>query len=226
MQMVKMNAIIAGTAAAILLVLIAGQSPVHGDEGYREGGGGYFMVGQDLLNIDNLNSRFEDSGYHDFSGNFISLGGGGHGVHGRLIIGGEGHGLIGTESYENVISEKKYDTSITAGFGFFNIGYEVFSTGNLGVYPLIGLGGGGLSIFITEKGVDTFDEVLEEPGRGSILSTGGFLLTRISHQEPTAKAYKPMSTALRLKNVLNILQVCLRAFSFARLVSMGLYPFS
>ena len=51
-------------------------------------------------------------------------------------------------------------------------------------------------------------------------------LTRIYHQEPTAKAYKPMSTALRLKNVLNILQVCLRAFSFSRLVSMGLSPFS
>jgi len=45
------------------------------------------------------------------------------------------------------------------------------------------------------------------------------VLARISHKLPTAAKDKRISTALRLKKVLNVLQVRLRAFSFTRLVS-------
>jgi hypothetical protein len=139
----------------------------------KEGGGmGYFMFGGSIIDIKALNSRLEDKGYSKISDNFISFGGGGHGVINRVIIGGEGHGLIGKE-----ITSKSYKTSIDAGYGFFNLGYIVYSTEDLRVYSLLGLGGGGMSLNIVEKGIlPSFDEVLDNPQRGVELSTGGFLL--------------------------------------------------
>jgi len=47
-------------------------------------------------------------------------------------------------------------------------------------------------------------------------------LARISHGQSTVVAESPMSTALHLKNDLDVLKVRLRPFSCARLVSTGL----
>jgi hypothetical protein len=54
---------------------------------------------------------------------------------------------------------------------------RVYSTEDLRVYPLLGLGGGGMSLNIVERGTSpSFDEVLDDPKRDVELSTGGFLL--------------------------------------------------
>jgi hypothetical protein len=137
-----------------------------------KGGMGYFMFGGSTIDIEALNSRLEDKGYSKISPSFISLGGGGHGIIGRWIMGGEGCGLIGRE-----VTSKGYKTSIEAGYGFFSLGYIVYSKEALRVYPLLGLGGGRMSLNIVEKGTSpSFDEVLDNPKRGIELSTGGFLL--------------------------------------------------
>jgi len=148
---------------AIFLCAVA-----HAQEG---GGMGYFMVGSSIMDIKALNSRLEGKGYPALSDKFISSGGGGHGIIGRMIIGGEGHGLIGKE-----VTSESYEISIGAGYGFFNVGYIVYSTGNLRVYPLLGVGGGGMELRIVEKGSLSFDETLDNPKRMAVLSTGGFLL--------------------------------------------------
>lgn len=138
----------------------------------KEGGGrGYFMFGGKIIDIKSLNSRLERKGYSKLSDNFISLGGGGHGIIGRVIIGGEGHGLIGRET-----TSGSYKTSIGAGYGFFNFGYIVYSSKRLSVYPLLGLGGGGMSLEIIEREPISFDEVLDNPKRSAELSICGFLL--------------------------------------------------
>lgn len=135
------------------------------------GGGGYFMFGWNLLDIEELNSKLENKGYSALSDNFISFGGGGHGIINKLIIGGEGHGLIGQE-----VTSGNYKSSLSVGYGFFNLGYIIISAGNLKVYPLLGLGGGGMSLRIIEKTPLSFDELLDNPKRMAELSTGGFLL--------------------------------------------------
>lgn len=136
------------------------------------GGRGYFMVGGNIIDIKSLNLRLEKKGYSKLSDNFISLGGGGHKIIGKVIIGGEGHGLIGRET-----TSRSYKTSIDVGYGFFNFGYIVYSTKGLGVYPLLGLGGGGTTLEIVEKEtIPSFDDVLNNFKRSAELSTGGFLL--------------------------------------------------
>lgn len=136
------------------------------------GGMGYFMIGIGSLDIDGVNTRLEAAGMSTFSNNFLSLGGGGHSINGNLILGGEGHGMGVGE-----ISEGDYTSSLSVGYGFFDIGYAVYSTDAFYVYPLIGIGGGGMSVRIVERGTSpSFNDVLENPKRGVEISTGGFLL--------------------------------------------------
>jgi len=138
----------------------------------KEGGGrGYFMFGGNIIDIKRLNSKLESKGYSKLSDNFISFGGGGHGIIRKVIIGGEGHGFTGRET-----TSGNYKTSIGAGYGFFNVGYLIYKTGAINIYPILGLGGGGIGVKIIEKGTPSFDEVLDNPKRSAELSTGGFLL--------------------------------------------------
>jgi len=132
---------------------------------------GYFMFGGNIIDIKTLNSKLKNKGYSELSDNFISLGGGSHRIINRVIIGGEGHRLIGRE-----VTSKGYRTSIDIGYGFFNSGYILYSVSDLRIYPLLGLGGGGMNLNIVEKDSPSFDEILTNPKRGATLSTGGFLL--------------------------------------------------
>lgn len=144
----------------------------HGQDLKRGAGGrGYFMVGSSVIDIEELNSRLEAKQYSKLSDKFMSFGGGGHAIMGRLIIGGEGHGLIGKET-----TTGEYKVSLNAGCGFFDLGYMVYSSRGLSLYPLLGIGGGGMSLKIADRQTPTFDEVLENPKRGTELVSGCFLL--------------------------------------------------
>lgn len=165
------------TLMAVMSLFIVGiaQSQEVTSEAKKEEGRGYFMFGGSILDIDGLNSRLESKGYSKFSDNLFSLGGGGHGMINRVIIGGEGHGLFGGEK-ESTISGETYKTSLTVGYGFFNMGYILYSMDDLNIYPILGIGGGGMSVKIAEREAPSFDEVLDNPRRISTLSSGGFLI--------------------------------------------------
>ncbi len=166
-------ALITGVAviASIFLCTPIGAQEVT--KGVKKGGGrGYFLLGGTIIDIKNLNLRLENKGYPKLSGNFISLGGGGHGIIGKVIIGGEGHGLIGRKT-----TSGSYETSIGASYGFFKLGYIVYSAKRLSFYPFLGLGGGGISLEIVKRETaPSFDDVLDNPKRSTKLSTGSFLL--------------------------------------------------
>ncbi len=137
------------------------------------GGGGYFSFGNSVINIDNFNILLQNSGYSKMSDNFVSFGGGGQVISDNVIIGGEGHGLSGKEEYLG----SGYNASISAGYGFFNIGYIVLNVGNLSVYPLLGIGGGGIDVKIYEQTIPSFNDILLNPKKGVQIKTGGFLLS-------------------------------------------------
>jgi hypothetical protein len=139
----------------------------------RSGGSGFFMVGIQNMDLDELNFALTSNGYPDFHDNFFSLGGGGYGVRNRLVIGGEGHALL--QSGETTF-DGGFRTSIAGGFGMFNLGYQVVRTGNLAIYPLIGIGGGGITLSISERVTVDFDDVLDDPGRSARLTTGAFVV--------------------------------------------------
>ncbi len=138
-----------------------------GEHGCR----GFFMFGARIIDLENLSSALERKGYGKFSDKFISLGGGGCGIIGKLIVGGEGHGII-----EKSVYNGDFKTSIRGGYGLFDIGYQIYSKNYMNIYPMIGIGGGGINLRIVERKDQSFDEIIENPRRGSELATDGFLL--------------------------------------------------
>lgn len=171
-----------GTGARVVIsVIIAcflfsttAQGQIFRQRTPESGGMGYSIFGGSTLDIDALNSRLERSGYSAISDNFFSTGGGGHWIFNNgVVIGGEVQTLLGDEAISG-----NYNHSVTAGYGIFNVGYNVYRMNQLRLYPLLGLGGGVLNFKISETPASlSFDEVLENPERSVQLSTGGFLLS-------------------------------------------------
>ena len=60
------------------------------------GGEGYFMMGVQKINIKNLNTILQQYNYPALDENYTSIGGSGYGIVNNFVIGGEGHGLIGS----------------------------------------------------------------------------------------------------------------------------------
>jgi hypothetical protein len=144
----------------------------EGDTGER-GDRAYFMFGGSKIDLKTLNARLESKGYPTFSDNFFSLGGGGYKIINWVVIGGEGHGFLGRET---LTTTGNYKVSLSGGYGFLNVGYLVYSLENLNVYPLLGFGKGKMRLKFVERGVPSFNEVLEDPRRSTEFSTGGFLV--------------------------------------------------
>lgn len=135
------------------------------------GGEGYFMVGMQKIDVKNLNSLLRVYDYPVLDESYTSIGGGGYGLVNNFVIGGEGHGLIGSE-----VSNQNYKVNLTAGYGMFNIGYLLHNDSGLKIFPLVGFGGGGIELRINEKASLDFTDVLSNPKRGSSLSLGGLML--------------------------------------------------
>jgi hypothetical protein len=133
-------------------------------------GRGYFQVGYQVLDLDALNGTLRADGIPEFEEGFYTLGGGGHVERGRFLFGGEGHGLL-------VQSETSggFKRGLAGGYGFFDMGFLVLRSDRFRVFALGGIGAGGIGLTAEERSVTSFEDVLEEPRRGSTLSTGGFL---------------------------------------------------
>ena len=135
------------------------------------GGMGFFHFGYNQVDLNSLNSLLSNNGYTKFPTNYLSFGGGGWAVIRNFVIGGQGHGLSG-----GTVTGAAYSSEIEMGYGFFDLGYMVVSGKNLKVYPVLGLGGGGVTVRINEIGTTpTFDDVLKDPKRSVELSSNGFL---------------------------------------------------
>ena len=140
----------------------------------KDGGCGYFSTGVNFFNLSKLNDKLKNSGYPELSSNFWAFGGGGYGiVYNRFIIGGEGYG------FGDTASNSQYKVSLGGGYGFFNFGYLLFSSSSIKLYPLLGIGGGGLTLKLIPKSNNLkFNELLSDPKRMSTLSNG-FLLVNL-----------------------------------------------
>lgn len=135
------------------------------------GGAGYFMPGVQVLTLSNLNSKLESKGYPKISTSFTSVGGGGHAIIANFVVGGEGHGIIGKD-----VTNDKYTLNLSGGYGIFDLGYVIFSKWGLNIYPMVGIGGSGLTLSITERTIPTFDEILDNPKGHIEMTTGSLLL--------------------------------------------------
>jgi hypothetical protein len=168
----KLIALTVATAVVFLFVNIS-QGQETKPQAKQDGGMGYSMFGRGTIDISDLNSKLESKGYSTMSDNFFSAGGGGHRIFSSgLIIGGEGHAVLGDE-----VTSGNNKHSVNVGYGFLNLGYIVYSVQELRFYPLLGLGVGGMTFTIKEDVTSlTLDDILDNPGRKAEISTGGFLI--------------------------------------------------
>jgi hypothetical protein len=150
------------------------QTLPDGEEGTRaQEGRGFFMVGVQGFDGDALNDRLRATGYPTFSTSVITVGAGGMGVHGRFLLGGEGHGLLGPEE---TTADGEFRTRIGGGYGLLTLGRDFFPGRPGSLYPQIGVGAGAMTLRIDERGAPTFDDLLQDPRRGVEVSRVSFLL--------------------------------------------------
>jgi len=134
---------------------------------------GYLMFGGSKLDIDDLNERLVSKGHSSLSDGFLSFGGGFlRKKNSNWLVGVEGHYLF-VEDKDYAMPNGSYKASLTAAYGFVDIGYALVSSGGLNIYPLIGFGGGGAWLQI---GKSNFDDILEQPERNANLTASAFLL--------------------------------------------------
>lgn len=134
------------------------------------GGIGFFSTGYQNIDISNLNLELRNNNLPEFEKNFLAIGGGGFGVVKNFVLGGEGFGLISPEK-----NNKDFNLSLSGGYGLFNIGYIIYSSKGLNLFPLIGFGAGGIELKIAQRKIISFNEVLNNPKNGSNLSIAGLM---------------------------------------------------
>lgn len=147
-----------------------GESPSRTEQQY---GGGFFAVGVNGTDLGPLNTRLRQAGYPTFPSELFAIGGGGYGVAAnRLLLGGEGYGLIGPSR-----GHRGREVNVGGGYGLLTIGYRFVPTEQLVAYPQVGVGGGGLLLDIGSTGTDRFDDVLDNPNREATLRKGSLLVS-------------------------------------------------
>ncbi len=149
---------------ALAIPLTASAQGTVGDAS-REGRG-YLLLGGSLLDVDRINSELGAAGHPQFREGAFSIGGGVHTLHGPLVFGAEGHGIIGMSRSEAGAS---FESRLTGGYALLNVGWTAVRRGGFTAYPLMGLGAGGVNVRLTERAAPTFSELMEDPGRISDL---------------------------------------------------------
>lgn len=136
-------------------------------------GDGYFAIGTYLIDLTPLNDRLDNAGYPTFASEMISIGGGGYGVVNRILLGGEGHGLITADQGFN-----GRNVTVGGGYGLFTLGYLFRPHSSVRVFPQLGFGGGGLQLEIGSQGsADQFDDILDDPTRSATIGKTSMLVS-------------------------------------------------
>ena len=153
---------------------LAAQQAPEREEQRPESARFYFGAGWATLDLDELNGRLaaQPEPYSAFPEDMLALGVGGHVRFQRFLLGGEGQALIATDEAD--FSDQRR-ARLSGFFAALTLGYAVVATPALDVYPLLQLGGGGVSMEIEERGDQGFDEVLSDPGLSTTITNSTFL---------------------------------------------------
>lgn len=139
-------------------------------------GAGYFSAGVSRMATDDLDDRLASRGYPTFGTSATGVSLGAYRVlAGGLMLGAEWNGLIvGGERHEG------RDVGLGAGYGTFGIGYLFQLSTRVRVYPRLGVGGGGVGVWIQREEEVGFDDVLTDPqpvsDRDPVLSRDGLVV--------------------------------------------------
>lgn len=118
----------------------------------------YYGARGSLLDVEDLNGRLKGQNYPEFAKPSTLWGGGAMFVMKNFMLGGEWYKLISKN-----VNNFDYSATLTGNYSFFNIGYLVYSTRKINIFPQLGIGGGRLSLKISENLKEPFDSTLANP---------------------------------------------------------------
>ena len=122
-------------------------------------GAAYLGIGASGIGTAELDDRLADRGYPTFGSSALAVNIGAHIIlPGGLIGGAEWHGLIIGDA-----AHQGRDVGIGGGYGTLGLGYVVELSPRVRIYPRLGLGGGGMGLWIQSDSVVGFDDVLADP---------------------------------------------------------------
>ncbi len=120
------------------------------------GGFGYFDVGLRGVDITSVNDVLKDAGYDALPSSFLSLGGFGYRIRGKILLGGGGYGML-----ERKIESGDRVFAISGGAGFFEGGYMIARLGPMYLFPILSIGGGGISMTISDTTGISFQDAVQ-----------------------------------------------------------------
>lgn len=156
----------AGLAAGVLIA--------EGSTGAARRSLGYFGIGWHQVQTEEFQTRLDRTpvDYPRHGKDFWAVGGGGLFFSRRLVLGGEGYGLIGPRR-----SGGGYDSLLDGGYGMFQIGYDLLDSPDWTLYPLLGIGGGVFRWKIQRTDFPgDFDRLIGFPEVGTTLENAFFML--------------------------------------------------
>lgn len=106
----------------------------------------FYQPGFSFLDTNALNQAIAPASYSNYSGTFLSQGGGIQVILDRIIIGGAGYSLNGFRTS----SSQGQTLGVTSGFGVFNLGYVLWRDQNFSLYPILGVGSGSTRLTSSE----------------------------------------------------------------------------
>ena len=148
-------------AALLAMALGAAEARAQGSGGGSGGAVvGYVAAGVSSIGTGDLDGSLAAGGYPTFGrtaagvaiGAYLLLDGG-------VMLGGEWHGLIMDEH-----EHQGRDVGLGGGYGTLGVGYAMKVSPRVRIYPRLGVGGGGMGVWIQRDGAEVgFDEVLANP---------------------------------------------------------------
>ena len=156
--------------AAVCAVVLAAPAWAAPESG---GGFGWFGPYVGFADFTGLNDAFAGAGITTkLEPMHWMMGGGGHGLIGRILIGGSGWGG------EQTVASESLRARVELGGAEFDVGYAVLEMEHVILAPVLGIGGGGYTIELERinQPMGSFEELLRNPGRTSAVSMSSFLL--------------------------------------------------
>jgi hypothetical protein len=139
-------------------------------------GAGFLAAGASGIATGELDAWLAKRGDPTFGGTAVSVGLGGYRIlPGGVMLGGEFNGLvIGEEAHEG------REVGLGGGYLTLGVGYMVDVSPRARVYPRLGLGVGGMGLWVDRQDTVDFEEVLEGetpvPDRENVLSRDGMVV--------------------------------------------------
>ncbi|NPV11367.1 MAG: hypothetical protein HPY57_06195 [Ignavibacteria bacterium] len=131
----------------------------------RMGIGGGVNFGILSPSLQNLNNELKKFDLPEFDKPIFGFGGGGNLVIGGIRIGGYGIGGSAEKNSHRTLYNNTYNTKtkIDYGLGFGTIGYEIYHQKKFSVNIDLGIGGGSLDLYISDRNSDynSWDETLQ-----------------------------------------------------------------